>query len=78
MAKGNKSNGNDSGLNFEAPLWAAANKMRGRMDASDVARASAPAGSGGVLAASANAARGRPANPQPETAALCDFVEACA
>jgi type I restriction enzyme M protein len=30
-----KSNGNDSGLNFEAQLWAAADKMRGHMDASE-------------------------------------------
>ena len=29
-----KPNGNDSGLNFKAQLWAAADKMRGRMDAS--------------------------------------------
>ncbi len=27
--------GNDSGLNFEAQLWAAADKMRGHMDASE-------------------------------------------
>ena len=26
---------NDSGLNFEAQLWAAADKMRGHMDASE-------------------------------------------
>jgi type I restriction enzyme M protein len=30
-----KSNGTDSGLNFEAQLWAAADKMRGHMDASE-------------------------------------------
>ena len=30
-----KPNGNDSGLNFEAQLWAAADKMRGHMDASE-------------------------------------------
>jgi hypothetical protein len=36
----------------------------------DVAQASSPAGSGGVLAASRNTGRGRPANPQPGTAAL--------
>ena len=38
MAKGNnqkKSKTNDSGLNFEAQLWAAADKMRGHMDASE-------------------------------------------
>ena len=38
MAKGTapkKSNANDSGLNFEAQLWAAADKMRGHMDASE-------------------------------------------
>jgi len=38
MAKSNsqkKSNGNDSGLNFEVQLWAAADKMRGHMDASE-------------------------------------------
>src|SRR5258706_16332605 len=38
MAKANtqkKPNGNDSGLNFEAQLWAAADKMRGHMDASE-------------------------------------------
>ena len=34
MAKGNKQ-ANDSGLNFEAQLWAAADKMRGHMDASE-------------------------------------------
>lgn len=33
--KNSKSNGNDSGLNFEAQLWAAADKMRGHMDASE-------------------------------------------
>jgi type I restriction enzyme M protein len=37
---------------------------------SDVAQASSPAGSGGVPAASRNTGRGRPANPQPGTAAL--------
>jgi hypothetical protein len=37
---------------------------------SDVAQASPPAGSGGVPAASQNPGRGRPANPQPGTAAL--------
>ena len=31
----NNSNANDSGLNFEAQLWAAADKMRGHMDASE-------------------------------------------
>lgn len=31
-----KSNGNDSGLNIEAQLWAAADKMRGHMDASGI------------------------------------------
>jgi type I restriction enzyme M protein len=36
----------------------------------DVAQASSPAGSGGVPAASRNTRRGRPANPQPGTAAL--------
>src|ERR1035438_2547166 len=30
-----KPNGNDSGLNFEAQPWAAADKMRGHMDASE-------------------------------------------
>src|SRR3954462_4835566 len=36
MAKGNnKKQPNDSGLNFEAQLWAAADKMRGHMDASE-------------------------------------------
>lgn len=30
-----KSNSTDSGLNFEAQLWAAADKMRGHMDASE-------------------------------------------
>jgi type I restriction enzyme M protein len=35
MANGNKKNTNDSGLNFEAQLWAAADKMRGHMDASE-------------------------------------------
>jgi len=33
--KKTSSNGNDSGLNFEAQLWAAADKMRGHMDASE-------------------------------------------
>lgn len=34
MAKGNyQKTANDSGLNFEAQLWAAADKMRGHMDA---------------------------------------------
>jgi len=37
---------------------------------SDVAQASAPASSGRVPAASRNTGRGRPANPQPGTAAL--------
>ena len=33
MAKGTqKSNGNDSSPNFEAQLWAAADKMRGHID----------------------------------------------
>ena len=36
MAKGNTQNkSNDSGLNFESQLWAAADKMRGHMDASE-------------------------------------------
>jgi type I restriction enzyme M protein len=36
MAKGNnKKQPNDSGLNLEAQLWAAADKMRGHMDASE-------------------------------------------
>src|SRR3954465_5812304 len=36
MAKGsNQKQSNDSGLNFEAQLWAAADKMRGHMDASE-------------------------------------------
>jgi len=36
MAKGNNQKPtNDSGLNFEAQLWAAADKMRGHMDASE-------------------------------------------
>ncbi|MDB6016525.1 MAG: methylase [Pedosphaera sp.] len=36
MAKGrNQTPANDSGLNFEAQLWAAADKMRGHMDASE-------------------------------------------
>ena len=36
MAKGNsKKKSNDSGLNFEAQLWAAADKMRGHMDTSE-------------------------------------------
>jgi len=34
MAKGNKTDGEDSGLNFEAQLLAAANYTRGQMDAS--------------------------------------------
>ena len=41
MAKGNnqkKSTTNDSGLNFEAQLWAAADKIRGHMDASEYKR----------------------------------------
>src|SRR5204862_2100803 len=33
--KNSKPTGNDSGLNFEAQLWAAADKMRGHMDASE-------------------------------------------
>ena len=166
MAKGNNKTANGSALDFEAQLWAAADKMRGHMDASeykhvclgliflkyisdafeekreqllfgfsdpksewfikdepqradaaenrdeylaanvfwlppearwhtikakakspeigkviddamgaieresDVAQASSPAGSGGVPAARSNAVRGRPANPQPGTAAL--------
>ena len=37
MKKGNgsKTPNHDSGLNFEAQLWAAADKMRGHMDASE-------------------------------------------
>ena len=36
MAKGNsQKQANDSGLNFELQLWAAADKMRGHMDASE-------------------------------------------
>src|SRR5438874_3498975 len=36
MARGkNQKQPNDSGLNFEAQLWAAADKMRGHMDASE-------------------------------------------
>src|SRR6266404_5012292 len=36
MAKGNnQKQSSDSGLNFEAQLWAAADKMRGHMDASE-------------------------------------------
>ncbi|MEO5802890.1 MAG: type I restriction-modification system subunit M N-terminal domain-containing protein, partial [Verrucomicrobiota bacterium] len=37
MARPTTTNGknNDSGLNFEAQLWAAADKMRGHMDASE-------------------------------------------
>lgn len=36
MAKGNhRKENNDSGLNFEVHLWAAADKMRGHMDASE-------------------------------------------
>ena len=31
MAKGNNQKSNDSGLNFEAQLWAAADKMRGHI-----------------------------------------------
>ena len=31
----NQKQTNDSGLNFEAQLWAAADKMRGHMDASE-------------------------------------------
>jgi hypothetical protein len=33
MAKGKKSEGNDSGLNFEGQFWAAVHKMRGLMNA---------------------------------------------
>ena len=32
MAKGNSQKSNGSGLNIEAQLWAAADKMRGHMD----------------------------------------------
>jgi type I restriction enzyme M protein len=35
MGKGNSNTTTDSGLNFEAQLWAAADKMRGHMDASE-------------------------------------------
>ena len=35
MPKLNSPRSNDSGLNFEAQLWAAADKMRGHMDASE-------------------------------------------
>ncbi len=31
----NQKQANDSGLDFEAQLWAAADKMRGHMDASE-------------------------------------------
>jgi type I restriction-modification system DNA methylase subunit len=35
MPKANKKKINDSGLNFEAQLWAAADKVHGHMDASE-------------------------------------------
>src|SRR5258706_9692946 len=35
MARGNSQAQNNGGLNFEAQLWAAADKMRGHMDASE-------------------------------------------
>ena len=35
MAKGNDQKTNGSALDFEAQLWAAADKMRGHMDASE-------------------------------------------
>ena len=35
MPKANSQQPDDSGLNFEAQLWAAADKMRGHMDASE-------------------------------------------
>ena len=39
MAKGNRQKSSDgSALDFEAQLWAAADKMRGHMDASESAK----------------------------------------
>src|SRR5580692_9518559 len=35
MAKENKKNGNGANLGFEEKLWAAADKMRGHMDAAE-------------------------------------------